>query len=1026
MPPRIARSSVAMAAPKSAKNKSRKRNLDAYSIAGHQIKTTRTVAPHRLGESLDDEPRQKRRRTGSEDEDASEDDSAPRRKLPKSNGRGLGEDEDGVEEGEDSEGNEWRLGGLKEDDDDSDLDSDEAFGESDDDKFEGFTFRGSSTAGKRKPATERKQQLKVDKSGAHVNLDEAEEDQLEEEDEESDFGDDGVDLATMLDDEDEDKAEGAQKQPDDGNSGGESGSDDDDILSTESGSESEDEDDGKAEEERIARMRDRVDAMDAQNRPSTTAIPDEDGLLPMDDLYADIMAGLDPAEEKQHIVASKSKKNRKVKTLSAPLPKRQQDRLDREVASQKAKEQLDRWNDTIKHNRRAEFLTIPLTDPSRQDPVGKDKFVTANAPQGDLEVSIQRIMEESGMVTKPGEKAEDEEGQLVKAEELGTNHLPVEEVLRRRAQLKMARELLFREEIKAKRVAKIKSKSYRRVHRRERERQAEKDSMLMDPEGLDDAMDGDERERSDRKRAEMRMSTKHRDSKFGKSLHATNRTVWDEGARDGVNELARRQEDLRRRIVGQDIEEDEGSDVLSEPDSDGGAGDDEDEDGRTRRQLNRLRNEGRGIGQKGVGGMKFMRAAEDRLRARNVEDIERLRKEMAVADGEDVAEDSGVEDGLGRAIFGPRAKGGTNAAPKKVERLEFEERLDDDAAAADVEGGVGGHVVEPSPGKQKQALKSILKKPNGMPPGPLVMGGDRRDPALMKPADRSEAMSVSPWVMGGDVKKAKRDQQNTRAVNGDAVLLAPLTAGESGMRPSGKAESKAERNGYPDATADEDGPAANNVSAGKIDGRQTVSQTENRDDSDADEPATDPILSAQQQKSAYYRRAFAGSDVQVAFTAEKDADAAEEDEQEISTHMPGWGSWAGEGLSKSIRKANKKAAHNPLYKTKLPGGVRMEDRKDANLRSVIVSEKSERKGRKYLAPVLPHEFERKEQYEGSLRVPVGPEWTTKEVFQRNTRPRVVVKQGVVKPMKRPLSPQSSITCMLDFWSARKDVALYTK
>ncbi|KAK1084685.1 hypothetical protein LTR33_002523 [Friedmanniomyces endolithicus] len=1001
MPPRIARSSVAIAAPKTAKNKSRKRNLDAYSIAGHQIKAIRTVAPHRLGESLDDGPRQKRRRTGSEDEDASEDDAEPRRTLPKSSGRGLGEDEDGVEEGEDSEGNEWRLGGLKEDDDDSDLDSDEAFGESDEDRFEGFTFRGSSTTGKGKLATKRKQRTKANDPGEDVNLDEAEEDQLEEEDEESDFGDDGVDLATMLDneDEDEDEAEGAEEQSGDGDPGSDSGSDDDDILSTESGSESEDEDDGKTEEERIARMRDRVDAMDAQHRLSTNAIPDEDGLLPMDDLYADIMAGLDSAEKKQHIVASKLKKNRKVKTLSAPLPKRQQDRLDREVASQKAKEQLDRWNDTVKHNRRAEFLTFPLTDPSRQDPVGKDKFVTANAPQGDLEVSIQRIMEESGMVTKPGERAENEEDQLVKAEELGTNHLPVEEVLRRRAQLKMARELLFREEIKAKRVAKIKSKSYRRVHRRERERQAEKDRMLMDPEGLDDAMGGDERERSERKRAEMRMSTKHRDSKFGKSLHATNRTVWDEGARDGVNELARRQEDLRRRIAGQDVEEDEGSDVLSEPDSNGDVADDDDEDGRTRRQLVKLRYKGKGIGQKGLGGMKFMRAAEDRLRARNVEDIERLRKEMAVADGEDVAEDSEVEDGLGRAIFGPRARERTNAAPKKVEELEFEERLDDDAAGADVEGGVGVHVAEPSLGKQ--ALKSILKKPNGMPPA-LAMGGDRRDPAVMKAAERSEAISVSPWVMGGDVKKAKRDQQNTRAVNGDAVLLAPLTAGESGMRPSGKAESKEERNRYPDATADEGGPAANDTSAGKIDGWQTVSQTVNHDDSDADEPETDPILSAQQQKSAYYRRAFAGSDVQVAFTAEKDADAAEEDEQEVSTHMPGWGSWAGEGLSKSIRKANKKAAHNPLYKTKLAGGVKMEDRKDANLRNVIVSEKSERKGKKYLAIVLPHEFERKEQYEGSLRVPVGPEWTTKEVFQRNTRPRVVVKQGVVKPMERPL------------------------
>ncbi|KAK0305872.1 hypothetical protein LTR01_006656 [Friedmanniomyces endolithicus] len=998
MPPRIARSSVAIAAPKSAKNKSRKRNLDAYSIAGHQIKPTRTVAAHRLGESLDDEPRQKRRRTGSEDEDASEDDAEPRRKLPKSRGRELGEDEDGVEEGEDSEGNEWRLGGLKEDDDDSDLDSDEAFGESDEDKFEGFTFRGSSTAGKGKPTTKGKRRA-MNALGANMNLDEAEEKQQQEEEEESDFGDDGVDLATMLDDEDE--VEGAQGQPGSDESDGESGSDNNDIPSAGSGVESDDEYDDKLEEERIARMRDRVDAMDAQHQPSTTAIPDEDGLLPVDDLYADIMAGLDPAEKKQHIVAGKTKKNRLVKTLSAPLPKRQQDRLDREVASQKAKEQLDRWNDTVKHNRRAEFLTFPLIDPGRQDPVGKDKFVTANGPQGGLEVSIQRIMEESGMVSKPGEKAEDEEDQLVKAEELGTNHLPVEEVLRRRAQLKMARELLFREEIKAKRVAKIKSKSYRRVHRRERERQAEKDRMLMDPEGLDDAMDGDERERTDRKRAEMRMSTKHRDSKFGKSLHATNRTVWDEGARDGVNEQARRQEDLRRRIAGQDVEEDESSDVPSESDGDGDAGDDEDEDGRTRRHLNRLRDEGRGIGQKGLGGMKFMRAAEDRLRARNVEEIERLRKEMAVADGDDVAEDSELEDGLGRAIFGPRAKAGLKVAPKKVERSEFEEGLDDDTAGADLEGRLGLHVAEPSPGKQKLAPKSILKKPSGMPSGPLAMGGDRRDPAMTKAAERSEAVSVSPWVMGGDVKKAKRDQQNARAVEGDTVLMAPLVAGESRTRPSGKAVSKTENERRTGTTADEVGPAADAVSAGKIDGWQTVSQTEHQADSDGDESEMDPILSAQQQKSAYYRRAFAGSDVQLAFTAEKDADAAEEDEQEVSTHMPGWGSWAGEGLSKSIRKANKKAAHNPLYKTKLPGGVKMEDRKDAHLRNVIVSEKSERKGRKYLAPVLPHDFERKEQYEGSLRVPVGPEWTTKEVFQRNTRPRVVVKQGVVKPMERP-------------------------
>ncbi|KAI7124003.1 hypothetical protein KC317_g19951 [Hortaea werneckii] len=53
--------------------------------------------------------------------------------------------------------------------------------------------------------------------------------------------------------------------------------------------------------------------------------------------------------------------------------------------------------------------------------------------------------------------------------------------------------------------------------------------------------------------------------------------------------------------------------------------------------------------------------------------------------------------------------------------------------------------------------------------------------------------------------------------------------------------------------------------------------------------------------------------------------------------------------------------------------------------------------------MLPHGFEQKEQYERSLRVPVGPEWTTKETFQRATRPRVVVKPGaVIQPMEKPM------------------------
>jgi len=57
---------------------------------------------------------------------------------------------------------------------------------------------------------------------------------------------------------------------------------------------------------------------------------------------------------------------------------------------------------------------------------------------------------------------------------------------------------------------------------------------------------------------------------------------------------------------------------------------------------------------------------------------------------------------------------------------------------------------------------------------------------------------------------------------------------------------------------------------------------------------------------------------------------------------------------------------------------------------------------KFQATTLPHPFETKGQYERSLRVPIGPEWTTKSTFQNATKPRVMVKTGrVVEPISAP-------------------------
>jgi U3 small nucleolar RNA-associated protein 14 len=59
---------------------------------------------------------------------------------------------------------------------------------------------------------------------------------------------------------------------------------------------------------------------------------------------------------------------------------------------------------------------------------------------------------------------------------------------------------------------------------------------------------------------------------------------------------------------------------------------------------------------------------------------------------------------------------------------------------------------------------------------------------------------------------------------------------------------------------------------------------------------------------------------------------------------------------------------------------------------------------KYNLETLPHPFETRAQYERSLRIPIGPEWTSRTSFQDTTKPRVIVKKGmVVEPMKAPFS-----------------------
>lgn len=135
----------AKSGPKKSKARAQTNALNAFNIAQERFPTKEKKTPR--ARELDAEIEKKHARDDEEEEEEDEEEG-PRRKKVKAPQRSAATGGD-VEFGSDSEGNEWQLGGMADDDDDSEIESDDAFGDSDNDMFQGYAFRGSKT-GQRK------------------------------------------------------------------------------------------------------------------------------------------------------------------------------------------------------------------------------------------------------------------------------------------------------------------------------------------------------------------------------------------------------------------------------------------------------------------------------------------------------------------------------------------------------------------------------------------------------------------------------------------------------------------------------------------------------------------------------------------------------------------------------------------------------------------------------------------------------------------------------------------------------------
>ncbi|KAL8655483.1 MAG: hypothetical protein Q9210_000841 [Variospora velana] len=973
--------------PKNTKRK-KQRSLNALSIAEKTNPERIKIRKHRLGETeRDDEVKRKRDVAQQGDPGDLDDEDGGGGRSKRRKVRSSGGQVDKIDHGSDSEGNKWMLGGVARDDDSS-LDSDEAMGASDEERYGGFSFQGSSSTGKRpkKPRTPDGREVP-----GSIDLSEGE----EHTDADDDGSDQAVDLVTELD-----------RRSDEGDMD-ESGStvssvrrEEEPVAEHSRDNESalsiSDEENDTQDSAKLASLRSLVAAMNEHDDAQAPGrrvpdinesnIPSDYGLNSKQKLtVADLLPSVkDPQLKKSLGVLVSNDTNASSKRsgipgkLDVPLPKRQQNRLDRAAAYEKSKETLNRWIDTVKHNRRAEHLSFPLQDPDAINAQGADKLDRRAKPLNDLEATIQNILYDSGLAPTNGKS---EEEQIQAFEELEANKMPLEEVQARRAELRRARDLLFREEIRAKRIKKIKSKSYRRVHRKERERLVQKDKEAQAAAGVDDSES--EKERKDKRRAEERMGAKHRESRWAKGVKESGRMAWDEDARAGVEEMARREENLKRRILGEDVDGSE-EETSSEDDEE-----EEEEDGEEKLsktledRLQRLEDfqgdvkAGVRSSTSALSSMKFMQNAEASRKATNDEAVQQMQRELA---GEETASEEEEENGPGRRVYGP-----TNTVKQSTKFTEVVKRNDFE------EGWSSGDEMEGLP-EGDEEVQIIVDGGGAAQSGPRTAVGidlavdqqGKRGTKLITSLPRA-GVEENPWLSGGKPKSKARDGrlQDYRASAIISNELPDPVPSAVAVKSQDRAAVKAGRS---EPTGQDQSSSAMKTSTLKDDNSDAEEQ-------EVEERTAAPFVL---RNHDLVGKAFAGDDVVAEFEKEKEERMQSEDEQVIDETLAGWGTWVGAGIGKKAERRNK---NRFLSKQE---GVPRAKRQDAKLDKVIINEKRVKKNSKYLASQLPHPFETRQQYERSLRLPVGPEWTTKETFQAATKPRVLMKQGIITPLAKPI------------------------
>ena len=265
----------------------------------------------------------------------------------------------------------------------------------------------------------------------------------------------------------------------------------------------------------------------------------------------DLIASLNVTEDRdaqsakrlQKSLSKLSKSEDTSKLIQTPEEQYEKDTRERKLAAEGVEKELDQWNPTIRENRKREFSKYPLPEPN---PIQKPNTSTAGitaTPSTDMEKEIASMLTSAGLRS-------DEPEEEIKTSDFVKLQNDVFQLVDKDSDanttVSRLKNVMSYEHEKKKRVKKIKSKIYRRMLRKEKEKSKDKKLELLalvDPE----AALKKKKEEMMKLRAETRMNVRHKNkSQWMKNMKAM--AKFDKGAQNALSADSRNRQQLLKKM----------------------------------------------------------------------------------------------------------------------------------------------------------------------------------------------------------------------------------------------------------------------------------------------------------------------------------------------------------------------------------------------------------------------------------------------------------------------------------------------